>query len=156
MIYRALDCDFSTGQCPDCGKRSDRPIRRNCPVKLRAHPQAPPGQRIERPSPGRGPGTELLNLNAQLKIRPKRGCKCHALAVRMDELGIEGCRAHRVELLAALAENYQLYGRLDKLTAAVHALATGIAFRLDPRDPLGSLFDEALRRAQVAEASAGG
>lgn len=132
--FQSIDCDFTTGKCPTCGKEKPPGHRRNCPAK--AHLKKRPR-----------PGTEFYKLARQLGVQPKPGCTCGAVAARMNVLGVAGCQAHRGELLAALAENYQLYGLKDKLTAAVHAVASGLAFRLDPRDPLGSLFDEALRRA---------
>jgi len=66
----------------------------------------------------------------------------------MNELSVDGCRAHREELLAELRKNYTLYGMADKLTAAWHAVTSGLALSLNPVDPLGSLFDLAVSRSE--------
>lgn len=122
---------------------------KNCPNKMRADAEADPLKlNATCRSNKTGPGTELHKLTAQLKLPRKSGCTCAALERRMDLLGVEGCREHRAELLAELTKNFQLYDAKDKLTAAWHSLTTGLAVRINPLDPLGSLLDLAINRAE--------
>jgi hypothetical protein len=100
----------------------------------------------DKPKQG-GPGTEFRKLAAQIGVKRKADCKCDALERRMDFFGVEGCRDRREELLAALRESYTAYGLADKLRAAVNAVASGLAFEIDPRDPVASLFELAIERA---------
>ena len=128
----SIDCDFTTGECPLCHARAKPHVRRNCPKK--------------KPS-AVGPGAELQKLTAELGIRPKSGCDCSAIARQMDAWGIEGCQDRREEILARMAKNYQEYDWQDKLKATVKAVTSGLAWRINPLDPLGSILDEAIRRA---------
>jgi hypothetical protein len=66
----------------------------------------------------------------------------------MDIWGPEGCRLRRAEVLAWLREAQGRLGRAAKLKAAARAALTGLAFRLCPWDPLGSLVDLAIARAR--------
>jgi hypothetical protein len=50
-----------------------------------------------------GPGGYLLRIMRELDV-PPLGCGCRSLAVRMDRGGIDWCRAHRAELVAAMVE----------------------------------------------------
>jgi hypothetical protein len=50
-----------------------------------------------------GPGGYLLRIMRELDV-PPTGCGCKSLAVRMDRGGIDWCRAHRAELVAAMVE----------------------------------------------------
>jgi hypothetical protein len=50
-----------------------------------------------------GPGGYLLRIMRELAV-PPTGCGCKSLAVKMDRGGIDWCRAHRAELVAAMVE----------------------------------------------------
>ena len=140
----SLDCVLSNGVCPLCGFRSAPHVRRNCPVKLKDRPAKRPES---------GPGTELAAIFQQIAVKNKPGCGCKAIAKEMNRLGVAGCREHREELLAKLKENYDLYGLTDKLIAAFKTVTSGLASKINPLDPLGSLLDEAIRRAESQSAS---
>lgn len=101
--------------------------------------------------PDFGPGNEFKALTDSIKMEPKAGCTCEALRLRMNALGVAGCRADRDNLLNDLRENYNRYSRWEKFQAACRAVRTGLAFEIDPRDPIGSLFDEAVRRAEAKQ-----
>lgn len=101
------------------------------------------------PRPAGGPGTELKALLASLGLTPPGGCGCDDLAARMDAWGVAGCRERREDILARLRANAAKVGWLAKLKAGALAVAVGLAFRLDPRDPYPGLLDEAIRRAEA-------
>jgi hypothetical protein len=50
-----------------------------------------------------GPGGYLLRIMRELDV-PPTGCGCKSLAVKMDRGGIDWCRTHRAELVAAMVE----------------------------------------------------
>lgn len=100
---------------------------------------------------GAGPGTEITAMFKALGAEPKPGCLCAVRADQMDRLGIDGCREHRAEVLGWLREAYDVTGWAERFKAARLALTTGLAFKIDWRDPLSSLLDEAIRRAEAAE-----
>jgi hypothetical protein len=95
-----------------------------------------------------GPGTHLKSLLAQLGVRPSSVCECNRRAEQMDGWGVAECRANADEILGWLRKEQQKRSWTEKLTAAANAVMTGLAFRLDPRDPAPGLLDEALRRAE--------
>lgn len=106
-------------------------------------------------APPSGPGTEFQAIADSVRMEPKAGCTCEALRQRMNALGVAGCREHREELLAELLENYKRYSVWAKIAAATRATFSSLAFVIDPRDPLGSLFDEAVRRAEAKQRPTG-
>jgi len=67
----------------------------------------------------------------------------------MNMLGVEGCRKHREALVKAVRNAYKRTGTVEVLAAAAKAVASGLAFKLNPLDPFGSLVDEAIRRAEA-------
>lgn len=95
-----------------------------------------------------GPGTEFEKLTEKLRLRKLSNCSCNTLIRRMNQLGVSGCRRERPKLLVDMKANYSLYGTSDKLWAAFHAITTGLAFKVDPLDPLPGLLDEAIIRAE--------
>jgi hypothetical protein len=99
---------------------------------------------------GRGPGAELKKLLASLGIDSMPGCACNAKAAEMDAWGVRGCLERRDEIAAWMRENGKKRRWGCKFRAALRALASGLAFRLDLSDPYGSLVDMAIQRAQEA------
>lgn len=99
---------------------------------------------------GEGPGTEMALLVASLGA-PQFGGGCSGRAKQMNDWGIDGCAGHREEIVGWLAEGTANYSKLDKTLAAMLAVKAGVIFRLCWRDPLGSLVDEAVRRARLTE-----
>jgi len=72
---------------------------------------------VVRPEPV---GTNFKSLVDGLGVAPVEGCNCEALRDEMDCLGLPGC--------------------IRK--AAGPAVWHGLAFTVDPRDPIPGLFDE--------------
>lgn len=71
----------------------------------------------------------------------------------MDAWGVPGCREHRQEIVGWLEESRDRYGWSGRLTAGLKSLTTGLVFRIRLSDPLGSLIDEAIRRAGEKESA---
>lgn len=96
-----------------------------------------------------GPGTELRKLFAVLRVKPKKGCGCVAMAREMDALGVDGCRAKRDELAERLRSKSDKWGWTEKAAAALRAAKSGLAFQLENwSDPFPSLVDLACDRAE--------
>ena len=93
------------------------------------------------------PGTALFNLLHELGVDPQQSCNCAELAEVMDDLGVEGCRKVRGQLIAKIKRNARRYGWKDFAKAAFRAIKLGLAFKINPLDPVPDLFDEAMRRA---------
>lgn len=100
------------------------------------------------PVPRKGPGTELKSLLSSVGVEPKEGCSCRALMNQMNIHGVAGCKRQRNTLIGMLKDNSESYGFGDILNAAWWSLKTGLAWKINPLDPVTSLFDEALRRAE--------
>jgi hypothetical protein len=118
-----------------------------CAAKI--EPNSPSSQEPSVPAPPHGPGTELKALLTTLGIEPTGGCTCNAKVLQMDIWGIGECRRRRDEIAGWLRDRQTEWGLSDKLTAVGRAFLTGLAFRLSPVDPFGSLVDEAIRRAEA-------
>ena len=112
--------------------------------------QTAPSATLDQIRTGHGPGSELHRLLATLNIHPGDDCGCVALAAEMNRLGPEGCRRERARLVATIRARQDQYGWRTKLVAGTLALITGLAWKIDLADPIGSLFDEAVRRADAA------
>lgn len=100
-----------------------------------------------------GPGTHLkimldsVGLNAGT-LKGAGTCGCDDLAAQMDAWGPNGCREHRAEIVAKLRENKDKTPWAVYLGAMMKMATTGLAVRINPMDQLGSLVDEAVRRAE--------
>lgn len=101
-----------------------------------------------------GPGSEFKALANSLGIANAKGCDCEAIRREMDQLGVDGCRRDRDRLIASIRENAAKVSWLQKAMAVVPALLTGIAFVVDPLDPVPGLFDEAVRLAEEKQKTA--
>jgi hypothetical protein len=111
-----------------------------------------PASAPREPSPFRtgGPGTELQKLLASLGLTAG-GCACEDRARQMDAWGPAGCREREAEIVAWLREEQAKHGWGETLRAAARAVADGLAFRLNPLDPLPGLVREAIRRAEPCD-----
>ena len=99
----------------------------------------------------RGVGYELAALYKSLGINPPQNCTCRALAARMDSLGPAGCRAQEDELIKAMEENAAKYKWTDTLKAGFKSIGQGLAFKINPLDPLRSCLRIAIERAEAEE-----
>jgi hypothetical protein len=97
------------------------------------------------------PGSMLLWMLRELGLTEKPGCGCKTKARQMNEWGVDGCRLHHEEIVGWLRRNQRKWTTAEKLAAACKAVKTGLAIRLKPWDPLGSLVDESIRLASLAE-----
>jgi hypothetical protein len=111
-------------------------------------PEERPAEPVHAWAPGYGPGTELKGLLAQLDIMPGPNCDCNAKARQMDLWGVAGCRLNYDVIVGWMREGAPRWRWQDKLAAAARAVATGIAFKLNPLDPYPGLVTEAIRRAE--------
>jgi hypothetical protein len=157
-------CDGPTETCPRYGwmlghKHRTCAGRRELPAAKRdalldLWSGLPAHQAPARPTmlpPTGGPGAELKTLLAEMGVTEQSGCGCGSRALQMDAWGVEGCKARRAEIVAWLAEQQKARGWGATLAAGLKAITSGLAFSLDPLDPLGSLVDEAIRRAEGKE-----
>jgi hypothetical protein len=162
-------CDGPTETCPrygwmlghkyrTCAGRRELPAaKRDALLDVWSGETPPPLARyadagaIRPPRTPAGPGTELKTLLAGMGITEASGCNCGSKAALMDAWGVEGCRSRQPEIVAWLAEQQKARGWGATLAAGLKAITSGLAFSLDPLDPLGSLVDEAIRRAEGKE-----
>lgn len=104
---------------------------------------------MTQPNPYRNlPGTALKALLASITILPKN-CGCNAKAEQMDRWGTVECIRRREEIIDWLKREEDNTGWLERLRASLAALTTGLAFKLNPLDPIPGIFDEAMRMAAV-------
>lgn len=103
---------------------------------------------------GHGPGTELSALLEGLGIVPAPSCDCKAKAQKMDAWGVEGCLAHREEIIGWMRDGQERWGWKERLKAAAKAVTSGLAFQLNPLDPFPGIIDECIRRADEKESDA--
>lgn len=101
--------------------------------------------------PGRGPGTELKKMLANIGIEQMPGCDCLGTMIEMDSIGVEGCKNNIDAYVARLKENAPRWGWQSKLGAAVWTVFTGLIWKINPTDPFPSLVKEAIRRAEADE-----
>jgi hypothetical protein len=95
-----------------------------------------------------GPGNRLKEIIGSVGLEKTGGCRCDEMLVKMNAWGIDGCREHRAEIIAHLKAAYKETSWADFATASAKAIASGLAFSINPLDPFGSLVDEAIRRAE--------
>lgn len=97
-------------------------------------------------------GTQLHAALTQLGVKPVTGCGCSRMIAKMNAWGVDGCREHRTEIIEHLRKAYKQTSTAELLAAAAKAVTSGLAFKLNPLDPLGSLVDLAIERAAVPPA----
>lgn len=110
-------------------------------------PVAVYGPRQYLPSKAR-PGSELKAIFKALGISACVACKL--LAKQMNRWGVDGCRDNRDYIIEQLTKRMDELGMGERLVIAARGVATGLAFKLDLADVVGSLVDEAIRRAEQA------
>lgn len=100
---------------------------------------------------GKGPGTELKAMNAELGIKPAENCSCNRLAAEMDFLGVDGCRQERSRIVQGLKDNSTKYKWTELLFAGIRSATCSFAGKIKISDLFGSLVDEAIRRAEESQ-----
>lgn len=95
------------------------------------------------------PGTILAKLIGELGIARRHGCRCAETVARMNAWGAALCRQHRAEIVKLLEHSWDALAWSEKWIARGNAAISGLAFKVNWRDPAGSLVDEAIRRAEA-------
>ncbi len=121
------------------------------PPDPRALASLPDGKPIRQMD--RGPGTELKALLDSLNLTSQSSCGCDAMVLQMNAWGVDGCRVNRDIIVKKLREAKGQLGMDQLLLAASRAIATGLAFRVNPLHPIPDLVDEAISRAEQKAAS---
>lgn len=127
-----------------------------------------PWRRIDRPAIGTG--RELAGLLAECGItldRPEpdapgqvgkiKACrKCEQVSAWMDRVGPALCRRFRGAIVSYLKKREKELGWGQRLSAAYKLLAKGLFVErwFNPLDPIGSIVDEAIKRAEAKEVEA--
>jgi len=119
-----------------------------------------PADRLLAVESGAGVGSQIWRLLAEIGVHHDPRCDCLTWAEKLNVWGVVGCRLARHEIVDHLRTARKQYGWARSIQAAAksaaHAvgdLAAGRRPWLDPFDPYGSLVDEAIRRAEIAEQS---
>lgn len=99
---------------------------------------------------GGRPGSELHELLQALGVEMPAECPCRDRIQQMDVWGAEGCRAKRAEIVEWLRESQREAGWLATLQAGLSAIRQPWFRALDP---LGSIVNEAIRRAEEKRSS---
>lgn len=101
-------------------------------------------------------GTELTAILAELSITGEiidedgDGCdSCRNLAQKMDQWGIPGCIKRKCKIVEKLGESAKKLGWWTKIKATACGVFSPLVFAIDLADIPGSIFDEALRRAEL-------
>lgn len=95
------------------------------------------------------PGTEMLLLTKELGIHSPAGCGCKSMALNMDRLGLDECRARLPDLKLMVAGNWASWGWKDKLSAVSAAAWKAAGLGVNPTDPVRDLLEIALERAEA-------
>jgi hypothetical protein len=103
------------------------------PFKLNPPTQATPSQLV---------GDALTALLREYGLAAKSTCSCKSWAGKMNEWGVAGCREHRAEIVAHLAEAYHAATWWDTFKAAGSAVYHSLPLTL------GGMVDEAIRRTE--------
>lgn len=98
-----------------------------------------------------GPGTEMMELTRQLGVETVPGCSCKSTAATMDKLGVDGCRRRINELVLQVEANWDSWGWKKQLVAVTKAAWKAAGLGVNPTDPVRSLIELALHRAEQAE-----
>lgn len=115
--------------------------RDSIPVSIPRTPSKPRGR----------PGSELKAIFDELGVAIP-GCEgCTGTAARMDAAGVIGCREKRAVFLAEIKDRAKDVPRETWRAGVFMAIRTGWAFSVDLFDPISSLYDEAVNRAERKE-----
>jgi len=87
-------------------------------------------------------GDALTALLREYGLAAKSSCSCKSWAGRLNEWGVAGCREHRAEIIAHLAEAYHAATWWDTFRAAGSAVYHSLPLTL------GGMVDEAIRRTE--------
>lgn len=120
--------------------------------KSRSVRAAAPPQAVTNGKKPHGPGWHLKTMLAEVTTA-KLDCRCESTAAWMDSLKVVGCRKKRAEIITRINQNRAAWSWVEQIEIAAAIAAHAFDWHLSPLDPIGSLVDEAIRRAE-AEATA--
>lgn len=117
----------------------------------------PPPKRA--PIPSGGPGSEIEVLIETLGLDefiPKTTCGCVETKEQMNVLGVVGCRLILDNLVTIFQEKLAKtkIGPVDWIRIVGRAAFAGLVFRIDMLNPVKSIVEEAIRRAEQANLAA--
>lgn len=99
-----------------------------------------------------GPGTRFRQLLSELNLKLP-GCEgCQGTMARMNRAGVDGCKKNRAVFLTEIKSRAKSVTFQKKLVAAWMSLKTGLCWSINPLDPIGSLYDLAVNRAEKQDA----
>lgn len=102
------------------------------------------------------PGTHFKQLLSEINLKLP-GCEgCQGTMARMNRAGVAGCKKSRDVFLTEIKSRAKSVTFQKKLTAAWTAVKTGLCWSINPLDPIASLYDLAVSRAEKQDASAPG
>jgi hypothetical protein len=110
-------------------------------------------ERVAAVEAGKGPGSQLWNLlRDDFGVEHTADCPCLGTAEWMNRIGPDGCREQRAECVKKIKEGKaKVFGRWrDYINAAATGARRGAVRYVKITDPIGSVVDEAIRRADVA------
>lgn len=138
------DLGWHRYRCVHCGRTAD--VRQRDQVSMQCGV-------ARRPPPSTdGVGTRLQEaLKRDLGISDAQCASCRQVMLEMNAAGVAGVRARRAHYAEHLRHAAEQQRWAVRLRAAAGALWSGLAWRLDPGDPYGSLVDEACRRQEALE-----
>jgi len=97
---------------------------------------------------GHGPGTELKLLLMDMGITEPPKCDCNTKAKVMDNWGVAGCELRFPTIVQWLKEGQGRWGWTAKFGAGIKAITSGIAFHVNPLDPIPGLVRLAIERSK--------
>jgi hypothetical protein len=134
-----------TFTCPNCGRVFQvRVFPFYCSYCWVCVDARDPGRSAD-VTPAPSVGSELTLFLAELGLRYKPDCGCHAKAMAMDAWGPMGCVLNRELIISWLEEAYETATWVEAIRAGWRG-----AWTLNPLDPFGSPLYEAMRRAETA------
>jgi len=102
------------------------------------------------PDPADGPGTELEHIFHKAGASSdKCASMCRKWRDQMNRWGAEGCRLHRDEIVGRIAEAMFKTWLTNQITAGWVSVAIAREPWFKISDPVGSIVDEAIPRAET-------
>lgn len=103
---------------------------------------------MPRPPYTPGPGDYLFQIIKGLGLTATTNCQCLEMIVRMNAWGIPGCKANRKEIADHLNHAYTALTWTQWADAVTRAAISGLALKIDPRNPARSLVTAAIALAE--------
>lgn len=93
-------------------------------------------------------GTKLKEIFASLKISLPVCAPCQDAVLKMDRLSPAECRLKKDEFMEGIRKRAEQVTTASYIFGAVTSVLTGLAFRLNPLDPISSMYDLAVSQAE--------